>query len=57
MKIIPCALCRPQIYKRIKKKQGDKCTYVENVILTSSFTWDMCSKWYTPDFHVVIIDI
>ena len=32
-------------------------TDAEDFILTAMYTWHMCSRWYTPDLHVVTIFI
>ena len=32
-------------------------TDAEDFILSPMYTWHMCSRWYTPDFHIVTIFI
>ena len=29
----------------------------EKIILTSVYTWNVCSRWYLSDLHLVTIDI
>jgi len=39
------------------KKYENNPSDAENIILISMSTWHIGSRWYTPDFHVVTIDI
>ena len=42
--------------RKISKRYG-KQFYAKNVTLTVMSTWQMSSRWYTPDLHAVTIDI
>ena len=38
-------------------KRYGKRSYAKNVTLTVMSTWQMSSRWFTPDLHTVTIDI
>jgi len=51
------ARCNYEENQKQFKKYENKPSDAENITLTSMSTWHMGSRWYTPDFHEVVIDI
>jgi len=45
------------LYKVSESKTKKNHSNAYNFIMTSTYTWHTCSRWYTPDLYVVTIDI